>query len=384
MSKIKVLILHTSVGGGIRATAENIAEQLELSGKYEVRNFDVEKVESGATTSTIRKLYLTALDHVSSLWGFLYDSKVVLFLTLPLRKFLARFNHKEVLSILREYQPAIVISTGVNCSAIMAYLKSKGLYRGKFVTVFSDYHIHQFWLHDESDLFICNIPEQIPVLKQLGYPEEKIRLTGTIIAEKFRKAISREQALDDLGLLKSMPVVLVGGAGRARGSTKEVFLQLLRSPRTFQIVVIAGSNAQLKEELLKITAPSRHPVKILGFVGNMELLMSAAQVLVYKTGGPSMAESVVKRLPIVFVDVRPGHELTNLKYLVSHGIGQHARIPREAVFFVEQVLDGKLKTDFSRGERAIVAPPGAVSVAEAIGSINPEPAPLKVRNYQNS
>ena len=381
--KTKVVVLHNSVGGGIRATAENIAEQLELSGKYEVRNFDVEKVESGATVNTIRGLYLTALDHVSSLWGFLYDSKIVLFLTLPLRKVLARFNSGAVLQILREFQPAIVISTSVNASAIMAYLKSKGLYRGKFVTVFSDYHIHQFWLHDEADMFICNIPEQIPVLRQLGYPQDKIRLTGTIIAEKFRMLVSRETALDQLGLLKSMPVVLIGGAGRARGSTKEVFLQLLRSPKAFQVVVICGSNPQLKEELLKIPAPSQLPVKILGFVSNMEVLMSAARVLVYKTGGPSMAEAVVKKLPIVFVDVRPGHELTNLDYLISHGIGQYARIPREVVFFVEQILDGKLKTDFAKGERAIVSPQGAVSVGDAISSINPEPFGLKVKNYQN-
>lgn len=382
--KTKVLILYTSVGGGIRATAENIAEQLQASGKYEVRNFDVEQVEAGVTASTIRSLYLTVLDHISSLWGFLYDSKIVLALTLPLRKVLAKFNSGEVLKILREFQPAIVISTSVNGSAIMAHLKSKGLYRGKFVTVFSDYHIHRFWLHKESDMFICNIPEQIPVLKDLGFPEDKIHLTGTIIAQKFHKSISREQALEELGLLKTMPLILIGGAGRARSHTKEVFLQLLRSPRTFQVGVICGSNVRLREDLSKITAPSNHPVKIFGFVNNMEVLMSAAQVLVYKTGGPSMAEAMVKKLPIVFVDVRPGHELTNLNYLLSHGIGRFGRIPREAVFFVEQILDGKLKMDFKAAEKAIVAPTGAISVAEAINLVNPELGPVKVKNYQNS
>ncbi len=370
--KTKVLILHTSVGGGIRATAENIAEQLEASGRYEVRNFDVEKVESGATASTLRGLYLTILDHISGLWGFIYHSKLVLVLTKPFRKILSSFNSGEVLKILREFQPAIVISTGVNPSAIMAYLKSKGLYRGKFVIVFSDYHIHEFWLHDEADLLVCNIPEQIPVLKALGFPDEKIALTGTLVADKFRKSLSREEALAELNLLTSMPVVLVGGAGRARSSMKEVFTQLLRSPKSFQVVAICGSNKALVEELKQISAPSRHPVKILGFVNNMEVLMSAAQVLVYKTGGPSMAEAVIKKLPIVFIDVRPGHELTNLDYLVAHGIGKNARIPREAVFFVEEILDGKLKFDFDRGLRSIVTPPGATSITQAIDSVNPE------------
>jgi len=382
--KTKILILHTSVGGGIRATAENVAEQLENSGLYEVRNCDVEQVETGAYPSMIRNAYLAILDHFSTLWGFLYNSKIVLFLTLPLRKFFASFKSGNVLEILREFQPAIVISTGVVSSSIMAYLKSKGLYRGKFVIVFSDYHLHRFWLHDEADLYICNIQKQVEELKKHLIAESKIRLTGTIIADKFFNEVSRAQALEQLGLLTSMPVVLLGGAGRARSFMKEVFLQLLRSPRSFQIAVICGRNLKLKEELSQITAPSPHPVKILGFVDNMELWMSAASVLVYKTGGPSMAEAVIKKLPIVFVDVRPGHEQKNLEYLTAHGIGQYARISREATFMVEQILDGRQKINHDLNIKAIVHPPGAVSVLEAIASINPELGSLRVKNYQNN
>ena len=128
MTKTKILILHTSVGGGIQATAKNVVEQLEASGRYEVRNYDTVKVETCACSSAIRSIYLAILEHFSSLWGFLYDSRIVLGLTLPLRKFLASFKYKNVLQILREFQPAIVISTGVIPSGIMAYIKSKGWY----------------------------------------------------------------------------------------------------------------------------------------------------------------------------------------------------------------------------------------------------------------
>ncbi len=386
--KTKVLILHTSVGGGIQATAANIMEQLEKSGEFEVRNFDIEQVETGAYSSLIRKVYLLLLDHISSLWGFLYFSKIVLFLTLPLRKFAASFKSKNVLQILREFQPPIVISTGVVPSAIMAYLKSKGLYRGKFVIVFSDYHLHQFWLYDEADLYLCNIEDQREELKRLGVDESKIVLVGTIIAEKFFSPINREQALGELGLLSSMPVVLVGGAGRARASTKEIFLQLLRSPKSFQVAVICGHNEELKQELMQISAPAPHPVKILGYVDNMEIWMSVANVLVYKTGGPSMAEAVVKKLPIVFVDVRAGHEEANLNYLLSHGIGQYGRIPREAVFMVEQILDGKMMTDHNKNFETIVKSKAAVSLVEVIDRIRPgeleKTGSLKVKNYQEN
>lgn len=382
--KTKILILYTSIGGGIRATAENVGEQLTSSGHFEVRLEDIEKVESGLYASAIQFASIGMLNHVPWLWGWLYDSKIILGLTMPLRKFFASFKSKNVLAILRDFQPAIVISTSVNASAIVAYLKSKRLYRGKFVIVFSDYHIQRFWLYHEADLFICNIAEQILELKRLGFDEVPTVLTGTLIAQKFLRPVSRDQAQDELGLLKSIPLVLVGGAGKARNTTKEIFLQLLRSPKSFQIVVLCGSNFKLKEELSQISAPTPHPVKILGFVDNMELWMSAASVLVYKTGGPSMAEAVIKKLPIVFVDVRPGHEQKNLEYLTSHGIGQYARIPREATFMVEQILDGRRNFNHEQNIKAIVRPPGAVSVLEAIASVNPELGPLRVKNYQNN
>ncbi|OGE88385.1 MAG: hypothetical protein A3J07_01150 [Candidatus Doudnabacteria bacterium RIFCSPLOWO2_02_FULL_49_13] len=370
--KTKILVLCTSVGGGIKSTADNVAEQLNLSGRYETRVEDVEKVERGVVTSIIRSGTVGMLNHMPWLWGFLYDAQIILSLSLPLRKVLASFKSKHVLELLRSWQPAIVISTGVNPSAIMAYLKSKGLYRGKFVTVFSDYHVQRFWLHRETDLFVCNVPEQISELKRLGYGEVPAVLTGTLIAQKFHRPLSRDLARDQLGLLKSMPLVLVGGAGKTRSSMREVFHQLLRSSQSFQVVALCGSNQTLKEELAQISAPDRHPVKILGFIGNMDVWMAASEVLVYKTGGPSMAEAVAKKLPIVFVDVRPGHEQKNLEYLTDHGIGVYARSPREAQHWVEEILAHRLKFNHEKSFQTIVRPPGAIALIEAIDRLHPK------------
>ncbi|OGE81803.1 MAG: hypothetical protein A3H72_01810 [Candidatus Doudnabacteria bacterium RIFCSPLOWO2_02_FULL_48_8] len=367
--KTRVLILHTSVGFGIKATAEAILEKLQKSDVFEVRIEDVEKVEAGISSSIIKKAYLRILDNFSGLWGYLYQSGLVMAIALPLRKFIASFKSKHVLRILREFQPAMVISTQTVPSAMVAYLKSKGLYRGKLVAVFSDYHLHEFWLYKEVDLYICNIEEQVQGLINLGIPKEKTALTGTIILDKFFEPISRELACEQLGLLTSMPTIILGGAGRARESNKEIFLQLLRSEKSFQIVVICGNNQQLREELKKISTPSRHPAKILGYVNNMDVLMSAASVLVYKTGGPSMAEAVVKKLPMVLTDVRPGHELVNLEYLLHNNIAYYARIKREVAFLAEQILEGKLKINFESAFAKIIKPPKSVSVVDSLRTI---------------
>lgn len=380
--KTKILIFHTHIGFGIKITADAVAEKLQDDGKYEVRVEDVEDMEKGIFALMIQKTYATILANISDLWGFLYFSKLVLFMTLPLRKFIASFKSKRILQILRQFQPAIVISTQTIPSGIVSYLKSKGLYRGKLVVVFSDYHLHRFWLYKEVDLYICNIAEQVEELKNLKVPEEKIALTGTMIRNRFFEAMDRDQARASLGLLTTLPVVLVTSGGRVRDSVKEIFLQLLRSPKDYQIMVICGSNQMLKLELEKVSAPSRHPVKIFGFMENMDVAMSAADVLVGKTGGPTMAEAVAKNLPMILTDVRPGHEMANLEYLLKNNIAQYARIPREAVFLVEEILAKRAKYQNRSAFEKIIKPPGSVDLLAAIERVHPAKEQLNVKNYQ--
>ncbi len=382
--KTKVLILHTSVGYGIKVTAENIFEQLRESEGFEPRIEDLQKVERGGLTTLIEKIYSWILNRAAFVWGFLYESKFILWLTMPLRKPAAAFKSKKVLELLREFQPAIVISTQTASTGIVAYLKSRGLYRGKLVAVFSDFHFHPFWTYPEVDLYLCSIPEQIAELKNMGVPDEKIALTGIIVSQKFFQELSRENAKSEIGLLQSMPMVLMTNGAQTRESSKDVFLKLLRSQKTFQVVVVCGRNDELKKEFEAISAPSNHPVKIFGFVDNMEVLMSAADVMVGKTGGPTMGEAVIKKLPMVITDIRPGHEQINLDYLLSNGLVRYGRISREVVYLVEQMLEGKIKMDHQKNFETIIQPKGAILVVDALDRVNPEPNKIKVKNYQNS
>lgn len=382
--KTKVLILHTSVGYGIKVTAENIFREIQKSEEFEVRIEDIQEVESGAFVSGSEKIYTTLLNKFAGVWGFLYSSKLVLAVTLPLRKFVAGRKSTRTLKLLRDYQPAVVISTQAAPSAVLAYLKSKNLYRGKVVSAFSDYHLHPFWLFDEIDMYWCNIQEQADELLKMGTAPEKITVTGMPMTERFFKVIPREEACQEMGLLTTMPTVLIGGGGKARESMKELFVNFLRSPKSYQIAVICGKNEELKKDLEKIAAPARHPVKIFGYINNMDVLMSAGQVLVGKTGGPTMCEAVLKKLPIILTDVRPGHEWKNLEYLLKFRVADYARIPREAVYLAEQVLEGKITRNWKEIEAKVIKPPGSLTILEAMNRVKPETPAIPVSHYQNS
>jgi processive 1,2-diacylglycerol beta-glucosyltransferase len=381
MAKTKVLILHTSVGYGIKLTALNIAEVLKKSEEFEPRVEDIQKVESGAFAKAIEKVYRALTDRIPGLWGYLYRSRPVLFVMMPLRKFIASFKSKNTLNLLRQYQPAIVLSTQAVSTGIMAYLKSKGLYRGKLVAVFSDYHLHPFWCFPEVDLYFCNIAEQAAILMRMGVPKEKIAITGLFVSEKFYHNVDRIEACQQMGLLTTMPKVFLFSGGRPRMNNVEIFLQLMRSPKSFQIVAVCGKNEELKAELEKISAPSIHPTKIYGYSDQIDIIMSASDVMVGKTGGPSMGEAVLKKLPIVLTDIQPGHEEENLRFLLRNDVVVYGRIPREVVFLVEEFLDGKKRINWEHANETIIKPRGTVGVVEALIAIKPQ---ALVRNYQEA
>lgn len=373
------------MGHGIKATALNIAEKLAAAGEYEVRAEDVQAIIGGSSTRRLGKFYLLMLEQFAFVWGFLYNSKVVLWLSLPLRKFAAKFKSKNVLLLLRQYQPAVVVCTQTVATGIISYLKAAGLYRGKLVAVFSDFHLHRFWMYGEVDLYICAIAEQAQELQALGVPQDRIAVTGMLLADKFQQAIDKEEAKRQLGLLTSMPVILLFNGARPRMHVVETFKTLIRSSRSFQVIAVCALNRELREELEKISSPGRHPVKILGYADNMDVIMAASDVLIGKTGGPTMGEAILKRLPIIITDALPGHEEKNLKFLVDNRIVRYGRIDREVLFLTEQILEGKLRTDWLNAESILIKPAGQISIAQALEKVKPQQpvSTLKVLNYQD-
>lgn len=365
----------------MKVTAENIAEELRKHESFEVRIEDAQVIERGLLEKFMVHTYSYILEDLPGLWGFLYNSRFINFLALRSRWPLAAMRHKRILKLLREFQPAIVISTETIPSGIVAYLKYKGLYRGKLVVAFSDYHLHPFWLYREADLYLCNIAQQADELQKLGFPKEKIAVVGATVSQKFLKDISKESARGQLGLLVTMPVVLITSGSLVRMTVKEVFLHLLRSIRSYQLVVLCGTNEKLKAELENISPPAHHPVKIYGYINNMEVFMSASDVLVGKTGGPTMVEAVIKRVPMIITDVRPGHELKNLEFLLNHHVVEFSRNKQEAAFLVEQVLSGK-RWNFTQAYDAIISPKNSKSLLEALAIVTPNDTGIKVQNYQ--
>ena len=70
------------------------------------------------------------------------------------------------------------------------------------------------------------------------------------------------------------------------------------------------------------------PLHALGFVDNVAELMRAADMLVTKAGGLTLAEAFCCGVPVVVHDVLPGQEAGNLEYVLQPQGGRRTRPTR--------------------------------------------------------
>ena len=103
-------------------------------------------------------------------------------------------------------------------------------------------------------------------------------------------------------------------------------------------------------------------VRILGFTKEMDVYMDAADLILTKAGGLATTESLMKRLPIVYVDAVPGCETRNLEFMVRNGYALTADTPKDLAILICTLLQDPDRLDAWRRTLAAAFPARAVEL----------------------
>lgn len=317
--KQKILILYTSHGMGHKMIAENIGWHLEQAG-HTVKLGDLLQIQGGKLVNIASPIHKFINAHMGWFWKFLYTNKTFTNLTLPLRVKVAAKNSEKVLEMINDFQPDVVLVTQGSFAAVVAHLKQIGAYHGEFGIAFSDYHLHRYWLHDEADFYLVNIPEQKSEMMRLGISGEKIFVIG--ITLKPLTIVNPLAVRSKLGLLSNDHLVILGigglGIGLSVKQIKSLADALLHQSRArgkkLVLAVICGKNEKLYRQLSAFNLPH---VKVFAYYMPLSELYQVADAYITKPGGLSIAEALAYRLPILLTHFLPGQEELNLYYLTS-------------------------------------------------------------------
>ncbi len=338
MSK-KILILYTSIGLGHKYIALNIAYHLEQAG-FEIKLEDVLKVQSGVMVNVGEWFHSLINRRFPFVWRWLYFSKAFAKVTMPFRVPLAGKNSENIQRAVKEFQPDMVIATQTSASAPMAYMKQHGMFNGKFVIAFSDYHFHPYWFYEQADFYLVNIEEQKDALLKLGVAAEKIAVCG--ITLKPSVPVDREAVKQKLGLT-GKDVVLMGSGSLGIGFPESLLLQyaeeLKKTAPNIHLVVTCGKNETMKNFLDIEIAKRNLNMTALGFYEPMSELFAITNVFLTKPGGLTVAEALRDRVPMLTTHFLPGQEELNYEYLTSRKLMEPIPSPMTAQNLVARTLE---------------------------------------------
>lgn len=364
-------MIYVSAGGGHRSAAMALAKAFQTT----ISSYDIKVIDAlDYTNPTYKKMYVSAylnmVKHMPELWGYIYkkyDSRKVSSNIENLRKSLDKFNARDLLNFISEYQPDVIIGTHFLPLQIVSHLKKQKGTKPLLVGVVTDFGAHSLWMQNNVDSYFVPTTEVKRELNRFGQPIEKISVTGIPVDSSFNDKGNKDQIKSKLGLAKDRATLLLLSGGYGVGPVKEFISSFKNSSLPIQILAVAGKNNKLMKEIKTISRGI--PVKAFGFVTNLDELMEASDFIATKPGGLTSSEILVKRKPMIILDPIPGQEQRNCEYLLEQGVAIRLFDPADAPYKIKELLADKQRIlKMRRNATKIARPDAARNIVKEVKS----------------
>lgn len=358
--KTRFLIVAASIGSGHMRAAEAVGS--EIKRKYpqaEIRIVDFMSAKTAYLNGFLKEAYLKMLHIVPDMYEFLYAFTSGRMSGFSVQNLLAMAMKNDMAALLADSQADVAIFTHPFPCAAAAYLKRTKQTKALICGVITDFAVHQLWVYPEVDLYFVAHSSFCRQLAARGVEDWRIYDTGIPIAEAFSRSYDNAALLKRLSLTKDRPVILIMGGGLGLGGVKDALVELEKSAANMQIMVVAGENQSLWNQLNKMSARSQHDIRVWGFSNNVPELMAAADLLITKPGALTICEALAMHLPLILSEPIPGQEKENAAFIEKTGAAIWVKEIKEISGCIDQVLQDPVKLAFMRQQAAKACRPQA-------------------------
>jgi len=317
------LILSVTAGEGHNSTAKALCSEFARLGA-ESQVLDTFKYASPAFAKIISEGYLFVTENAKSAFRIGYSMAEKRKTTSPqlMEEFFRRQMADELAAFIDSEDFDAIIFTHSFAGMILDVMKERGMIKKRTLGILTDFTFHPYWENCTLNDYVVT-PDRLllPQARRKGFRDEQIIPLGIPINPKFSSRIPKETARRKLGLDESLPTFLIMGGsmgyGNIIGNVKAV--DTANIDRDFQMIVVCGNNAEMKEAVDKYSAEARHRILVTGFVDYVSTLMDAADCIITKPGGLTTSESLAKGLPMIIINPIPGQEERNTEFLLNNG-----------------------------------------------------------------
>jgi UDP-N-acetylglucosamine:LPS N-acetylglucosamine transferase len=327
----RIVFAMIEAGGGHKAPARAVMEALQAAypGRYQATMMDFIKDIGCENIDASHKKSWTLLLGQPLLTHLLYQledilgpiSRAVLYRTL------AAPAVPNAIRFLKRVRPDAVFSTHFLNSMILVEARKRSKIDFEIFTYQTEmFSFHALWRVPETDWYLTASDRAAQAAAIRGIKWNKIKSFPYPIRPDFL-ASRRDPALvsRELGLLPGRKTVLFSFGNQGAGMVIQYILTMELMNTPLNVVIVAGRNAALKRRLeaLKERFPRVNLIP-LGYVDNMNELISIADVCYIKPGPATTMECMHSRKPIIFSNAATPCEQAHANYAVFRGVAKYA------------------------------------------------------------
>lgn len=353
----RILFATIAAGGGHVAVARAMAEAIEhhYPGRFELRVSDYMKEVGVKKVADLDRLH-------KNIWRFMLRYPVLARTsqrvmdafprtTVAIQRRLVRGFARAAADELGRDPPQLIFSNHGLMTAGLAEAKRIG---GLEIPVLSFANelvgICSYWADPRADRIVVPSDEARRDLMRFGVPESRLSFVGFgyPVRQAFLNAPAKREARARLGLEDRFTCLVSSGGEGVERNQPEIVQTLLGSDVPLQVVVIAGRNELLKQELRTLET-GKNALRIEGYVEDMATYLAASDVFVGKAGPASVYEAVVVGRPALVTGYAGLNEVGVARLVEGRGLGRYVRSPQELLREVRRyALDPALLEEVAR------------------------------------
>jgi len=234
------------------------------------------------------------------------------------------------------------------------------LYPGRpFVTLITDLADYppRFWIEPTKEQYVIAGTERaVQQARAFGHDEAHIfQASGMILRPDFyaEETVDPVTLRRDMGLQPDLPTAIVLFGGHGSKVMYDIAKSLDASGLPLQLILICGRNEELAAKLR--ARKWNMPVHVVGFTKEVHKLMRAADFLIGKPGPGSIAEAMVRRLPVLIecnAWTLP-QERYNAEWVTEKRVGIVLHSFKDVVEGVRQMLEPVRLAEFRKNVAAL-------------------------------
>jgi processive 1,2-diacylglycerol beta-glucosyltransferase len=327
MSKIRILVLTSSTGGGHDARAEAFADWCFQLYRHDV---DVRIEQMLEKSSSFNRVFVNFYNKIQASAPWVHKAFYA-FVELQsiLNKDTVSFGRRYYASVIKEYRPHLVLSVHdcLNRGYFQLARKILGADKVMCATYCGEFSggwgYSRNWIEPTVDMYFSRTATAQDYALKRGIPPERAKVRGYLMHPRAHFEVVPQQdranfRQERLGLRPDLFTVFLATGGNGANNHFDLLPALVKRADKCQAIVICGRNKQAYNDLVHWRA--NHPefnCYIEGYSEIVHMLMQVSDVIVTRGGTTTCAKALHFKCPVIFNalgGIMPQEELT-WKYL---------------------------------------------------------------------